>query len=283
MKLKNNTDNSLKLSIGDIPLLITVDNTDFMRQIRKTYSNFVVEKPESPLKKPDSPIKIGVNILPLKDAVFKFSPHKEAPEISINKPNGIATMLWHNLYGEFNLKTLECRVKCTVPAALNSFLRFVYSTQLLNESGFLVHASSLIREGEGYLFPGKSGAGKTTITQLSPDAVLLTDEVSLVKKVNGNYHIFGTPFWGELAIGGENTHVPIKSVYFPKKDKSLFKKNINTIKVMEMLLPNVLLYSEDEEFTLQLFNICMDFAGTVPCYELHFLPEPSFWRIIDDK
>ncbi len=277
MNIENKKDDSsLKISIGDIPLLVHVDDEDFKNQIREIYSNFTMEKV-------DNPIKIEVNILPMGDAVFTFSPLKESPEIRINRSEGIAIMLWHNLYAEFNLETRECLVKCTLPAAFNSFLRFVYSTHLLNESGFLVHASSLIRKGEGYLFPGESGAGKTTITQLSPDAVLLTDEVSLVKKVNGSYHIFGTPFWGELGIGGMNTHVPIKSVYFPKKDKNSFKKNINTMKVLELLLPNVLLYSEDEEFTQQLFNICIDFAGSVPCYELHFLPEPSFWRIIDDE
>lgn len=277
MTLKN--DNTLKISIGDIPVLIYIADENFMNQIREIYSNFIIEE----VNNLPNPIKIEIIVLPQDDAVFKFDPSKESPEIKINRSNGIATMNWNLLYAEFNMETREGWAKCTVHVGLNSFLRFIYTILLLKESGFLVHASSLIREGEGYLFPGESGAGKTTITRLSPDATLLTDEVSLVKKVNGNYHIYGTPFWGELAIGGKNTHVPLKSVYFPKKDKKSFKKNVNTLQTLEMLLPNVLLYSEDEEFMLQLFNICIDFAGSVPCYELHFLPEPSFWRIIDDK
>jgi hypothetical protein len=274
MNEKNN--HTLNLSIGDVNLLIYSDSEEFMDQTEKKYSNFICEDLD-----PD--IRIEGKLLPYEDGEEGFGINTEVPEVTVDRSNGIYTINWMGIYGEFNMKSMEGWAKCRHFIRFDSFLRFIYVITLLKESGFLVHASSVIQNDKGYLFPGKSGAGKTTITQLSPDATLLTDEISLVKKVNGNFHLFGTPFWGDLQISGVNTHTPVKSVYFPKKDDKTFKKSVGVLKTFEMLLPNVISFGDDKEITKQLFEICFDFANSVPGHELHFLPDPSFWRVIDDE
>jgi len=69
------------------------------------------------------------------------------------------------------------------PYSLDTVLRIVHTLVLAGEGGFLVHASSAVRNGRAFLFAGVSGAGKTTISRLAPpDAHVLTDEISYVRK-----------------------------------------------------------------------------------------------------
>ena len=268
--MKTSSSNILKLDIGGIPILIHSDDPEFITKKRDSYSNFICEESNPSLK-------IEVELKSFNSDYDGF----ENPIVSIDKSKGIYTLKGFRTYGEFNVRNMEGNLMHGSPASLNLFLGFIYSILLLKEPGFLVHAAGLIRNGKGYIFPGKSEAGKTTIAKLSPDAELLTDEVALVKKVDGSFQVFGTPFKGQMDKIGQNLHIPLKAVYFPQKDKKVFKRSIGSLDALKMMLTTVVFYSEDEEFIEQLFNICVEFVNSVPCHELHFLPEPSFWKVID--
>ena len=100
------------------------------------------------------------------------------------------------------------------PYSLDTVLRIVHTLVLAREGGFVVHASSAVRNGEAFLFAGVSGAGKTTISRLAPpDAHVLTDEISYVRKEADGYFAYGTPFAGDLARPGENLRAPLAAVY----------------------------------------------------------------------
>jgi ABC-type multidrug transport system ATPase subunit len=58
------------------------------------------------------------------------------------------------------------------PFSLDSVLRILHTLLLAREGGFLLHASSAIRNGSAFLFSGVSGAGKTTMARLAPPDVV---------------------------------------------------------------------------------------------------------------
>ncbi|GAC1630969.1 MAG: hypothetical protein NVS9B14_02220 [Candidatus Acidiferrum sp.] len=97
--------------------------------------------------------------------------------------------------------------------ALDSLLRMFLSWALLPESGFLLHAATVLHSGKAYVFFGRSGAGKSTVSGLSPRGSVLTDEISLLKFVDGEWRAFGTPFWGEFRADGQNTSAPIAGFF----------------------------------------------------------------------
>ncbi len=265
--------NSLVLSVGEIPVLISSKNQEFMAQTEKRYANFVC-KETAPL------LRIEVNILSEKTGA-NLPPDAERPEVRFDNGTEQVTFAWQDISGEFDLVSGKARMSCTLsPIALNSFLRFVYSLVLLKELGFLVHASGLVKNEKGYIFPGKSGAGKTTITRLSPGATLLSDDIPLVK-IGDAPLIFGTPFWGDLAVAGEKTSAPLTGIYFPIKDRMNYTERLKPRQVIEKLLPNVVFFFKNEKFSKQLFNLSFDLATKVPAFELHFFPNPSFWECID--
>ena len=104
------------------------------------------------------------------------------------------------------------------PYSIDAVLRIVHSLVLAEEGGFLVHAASAVRNGRAFLFAGVSGAGKTTISRLAPpDATLLTDEISYLRRSGSGYHAYGTPFAGELARVGKNVRAPLAALYLLRK------------------------------------------------------------------
>ena len=267
---------NFSINIGEIPIILFFDDSDFLEVNKEIYFNFISEKE-------DGSINIDVEYIPLEKFELKYETDLESPKISFDSSKNIYQIYWNSVEGTFDMGKMKGKIRCTHHVGVNSFIRIVLSIILLKKQGFLVHASSLIRNQKGYIFPGKSGAGKTTITRLTPDSTLLSDEVSLIKKVDGEFRAYGTPFWGELAIGGENTSVSIDNVYFPVQDGKNYVKSIGISPGLEKLLPNVLFYLNDLKLEKELFELCFEFMSFVSLYELHFLPEPDFWRSIDDE
>src|SRR6185369_6194436 len=139
------------------------------------------------------------------------------------------------------------------------------------DGGFLLHASSAIRNGRAFLFSGVSGAGKTTMVRLAPpDAALLTDEISYVVRQDGGYSAVGTPFFGELARVGENLRAPIEVLYLLAKGPKNKIEPIDGVDAVRGLLGNILFFARDPEFVKMVFDAALDFVARVPVRRLTF-------------
>src|SRR3989449_11671129 len=72
--------------------------------------------------------------------------------------------------------------------------------------GVEVHACGVVApNGQGYLFVGQSGAGKTTMARLWQKAQaggirILSDDRIILRKSNGTVWMYGTPWHGEAAM-----------------------------------------------------------------------------------
>jgi hypothetical protein len=157
----------------------------------------------------------------------------------------------------------------------------VHTLLLAGKGGFLVHASSAIRNGRAFLFPGVSGAGKTTMARLAPpDAALLTDEISYVVSQDGAYFAVGTPFFGELARVGENLRAPVECVYLLAKGSENKIEPVVGADAVRGLLANILFFARDPEFVKLVFDAALDFVGRVPVRRLTFAPDARVWELI---
>jgi hypothetical protein len=174
------------------------------------------------------------------------------------------------------------------PYSIDAVLRIVHTLMLARQGGFLLHSASAIRNGKAFLFAGVSGAGKTTISRLAPaDAILLTDEISYVRKLDASeqsegYVAFGTPFTGELAKLGENTSAPVAALYLLAKGKDN-ENRIDPVTAADAgreLLANMLFFAEDQELVHGAFQAACDFVHDVPVYRLTFTPDARVWEMI---
>src|SRR6058998_1308695 len=70
--------------------------------------------------------------------------------------------------------------------------------------GVEVHACGVVTpDGQGYLFVGQSGAGKTTMARLWQKAqagTVLSDDRIILRKIDGTLWMYGTPWHGEAEL-----------------------------------------------------------------------------------
>jgi len=82
--------------------------------------------------------------------------------------------------------------------------------------GVLLHGLGVNDRGEGLLFVGASGAGKTTLANLYKsyrDVTILGDERIIVTKQDGRFWLSGTPWPGGGFTVSAQT-VPLREVFF---------------------------------------------------------------------
>ena len=167
------------------------------------------------------------------------------------------------------------------PYSIDAVLRIVHTLVLAKQGGFLLHSASAIRNGKAFLFAGVSEAGKTTISRLAPpDATLLTDEISYVRKLEEDYIACGTPFTGELAKLGENVSAPIAALYLLAKGSENRIEPVAPAEAARSLLANLLFFAEDQELVQQVFHSAFEFVKRVPVSQLTFVPDARVWELI---
>jgi hypothetical protein len=167
------------------------------------------------------------------------------------------------------------------PYSIDAALRIVHTLLLARQGGFLLHSASAIRNEKAFLFAGVSGAGKTTISRLAPpDATLLTDEISYVRKLGPGYVAFGTPFTGELAKLGENVSAPVAALYLLAQGPENRIDPVAPGEAARSLLANVLFFAEDEQLVQAAFHAAFEFVSRVPVSRLTFVPDARVWELI---
>ena len=331
----------LCIEIGEIPILVHTDSAEFAGLLHKRYGEFVVgrraaEGPgieasggsepktaqhdaESAVGPPGAPCQVSnlqfpVSGFELEVELLPPGFMSDAEEARVRLEGG----RWVMERGDFRAEwDPECRRgwvrQSANPYSIDAVLRMLHSLILAREGGFLVHAASAVRNGRAFLFAGVSGAGKTTISRLAPpDVVLLTDEISYVRKgrsqesgatsQNDDRHragldridspasdtrpltpafvAYGTPFAGELARIGENLRAPIAALYLLGQGPGNSIQDVSQAEALRALLQNILFFARDEAMVRLVFQSALDFVGRVPVHRLVFAPDARVWDSI---
>jgi hypothetical protein len=140
--------------------------------------------------------------------------------------------------------------------------------------GALTHAAGWRLEGQGFIFPGKSGAGKSTISRLLSSKRNwqgLSDDRVVVRQMAQGIECFGTPWPGE---GGHaiNSGVSLSGIFFLRHGNVNRIKELTAAEAMERLMPVVSIPWYDRGTCLSIIQFCEDVLSRIPAYELDFKP-----------
>ena len=149
----------------------------------------------------------------------------------------------------------------------------------------LLHSSGVIHQGNGYLFTGSSGAGKSTIARLSRNDMVLNDEICLIRPQGEHAIVAGTPFNGFFTrkVAGE---APLKAIFVLSKGRAHSVTAMSPSQAVAALLPQIVPpIGLDERITRDTLDSMMNLAQAVqeavPIYRLQFRRDPRFWKEID--
>jgi hypothetical protein len=154
-------------------------------------------------------------------------------------------------------------------------LELLMINYLAQSRGAVIHSCGIKSGESGLLFVGESGAGKSTLTRLwnqVEDVEILSDDRTIVRKKDGDYWMYGTPWHGEAKFGSPQS-VRLDRIYFIQHGAANSARIIKGAEPVQHLLTcSFPPYwdSEGMEFTMDLFS---DLTATVPCYELFVKPD----------
>ncbi|MFH1228784.1 MAG: hypothetical protein V1701_12920 [Planctomycetota bacterium] len=164
---------------------------------------------------------------------------------------------------------------------LDTLLRILWAQLLPERNGFLIHACGLIYKGEGFLFPGKSSSGKTTLARKAGRDNTLSDELVGVQITTDGHRIMGTPFWGEFQKGGNPINCPLQSIYFLQKAKTVSIQRLSVQDSVKSMLRLILFFGIDTNRVNQLLNLAKQCAETLPGFNICLAKNTNFESIMD--
>ena len=167
---------------------------------------------------------------------------------------------------------------------LENFLRLLTASYILQEGGLLLHAATVVRAGRAYVFFGPSGAGKTTVTRLSPDDTVLSDDMTLVLPTGGRFEAAGIPF------GMAHHHVPDTREAFPiaglhrlVQSPAVERSPLKGAPALAELATCLPYVCEDRDEAAESLAIAGRLLESVPAWRLYFRKDDSFWNVIQER
>ena len=154
------------------------------------------------------------------------------------------------------------------------------------ERGVEVHACGVIDpSGDGQLFIGQSGAGKTTMARLwhdIPGATILSDDRIILRQIDKKLWMYGTPWHGEAMLASPD-RAPLTRIHFLEKgSRNEFISLRDPVALGRLITCSFIpFYSEPGlAFTLRFFE---ELVKAIPCGEMRFVPDRSVVEFINES
>lgn len=261
-------DHRLTVAVGGVPIRLTTVSEEYTHALARRFEGFLVA---------DAAPLLDIDI----DLAEPGSPDPD-DDVSVTLDGDCWTIARSDCRAEVDWLARRGRIVQPAHAyATDTMLRVVHSVLLARQGGLLLHASSAIRNGRAYVFFGRSGAGKSTLVGMAPpDATVLSEEISYVRRDAGGYVGCGTPFTGELNRRGDNVEAPLAAAYLLVQGDSHRIEPMGPADGLRALLQCVLCFAGDDGVTRGAFTAACSLVEQVPVRRLVFRREPQVWDLI---
>jgi hypothetical protein len=190
---------------------------------------------------------------------------------------GIAGALWTSVGGGDRF-----------PGVFENFCRILVAYRLHELGGAVIHGAGLVADGEGLLFAGRSGAGKTTVSRMGLERGLavLSDDLNalLPPDEQGRVRLAGLPFTGDLGRGGgDGSVVPLRGLYRLEQDLEDSLRRLSRAETVAILLACSPFLNADPHRRGELFSTLLALAETLPAFALRFSLRGGMWDMVSGE
>jgi hypothetical protein len=170
------------------------------------------------------------------------------------------------------------------------YLLFLAVRWHIEHSELCIHSSAVARGQDGFLFLGKSEAGKTTVARLSASLgyIPLGDDINFILCSEKKYRLASAPSLGSLPAKYSMLCPPLRGMFTLVQDNRDGLISLQPVQVAKALFNAFLQETPHVKKMSHVlvglgFKICCDIARHIPGYELHFRKSPDFWKLIDEQ
>ncbi len=169
-------------------------------------------------------------------------------------------------------------------AVFENYLRVLTAYRLLEQGGAMLHSAGVTDGAAAWLLLGRSGAGKTTSSQLCLErgATVLSDDLNAVCfEGEGRPRLARLPFTGDLGerSGGQASH-PLAAVLRLVKGTQEQLRAISPAAALAGLVAAAPFVNRDPWRREALLEVLERLARSVPAYELTFSLGSGVWDIL---
>ena len=163
------------------------------------------------------------------------------------------------------------------------FLRMVTAMLAFQAGGLLIHGAGIFHQGKGYIFFGRSGSGKTTVSRYSQQDLVLNDDFLVLRPEGVAWWADATPFTNPTQVPPSNQAMPLHGFFKLVQDKTVFLTQMTAAQAAGELMTGLPFVSGDADRLPRVMQRSAQIASTVPIYWLHFKNDNSFWAVIDKQ
>lgn len=261
------------LAIADLPLTISADAA-LIAALQKRYAAFL---------QPDRPTPLVARI-----ERIGHTPRTTDERPLIFRADGVHFTA-SDYAGHINLAEQDAALTLNSAAPVEDadyFIRTIYALRLFEAGGLLFHAAGLVRHERGYLFFGHSGSGKTTVSRLSPEAVVLNDDLVALLPDANQWYMHATPFSNPTQVALQHTPIGPRSAivsgaYRLIQDRRVYVEDLPLAQAVAEIVASSPIVCADPARTFDLITRARQLHTVVPIRNLHFLPDNSFWSVVE--
>lgn len=262
------------LNVGGAKVQITSSNTKILHALQERYILFLASGSMS-----GKPFSIHIqepvetNPLPPENKIpvfsansLKFSPPGWEGVIYPDKRTG-----WVRPASRYIIEELDY------------FLRVVIAVEAYETGGLLIHAAGIVRDGRAFVFLGPSGVGKTTVSRLSRQDIILNDDMILLMPDGERWIAHPTPFWNPTQVKpNAQASAPLFVFLRLKQDTKTFVEDTSPGYALGELIACIPVIASDPDRSRSIIARCGDILSCIPFQDLHFQKDDTFWKVIEN-
>jgi hypothetical protein len=187
-------------------------------------------------------------------------------------------------YGEYtgtlDLKSGRGTISLTGSGGLDAFLnclRQVYARTIIARGGAILHAACVVKNKRCYIFHGPSGAGKSTLCELSNGCTIASDDLTAVRKLDGKFLAWGLPARTHSSFSPGP--YPITGLFQLRQSATVRVLPVTPAKTAAAIL-TIPGFAVTRQQVANMLDLISELADRIPCWELHFRKDASFWNCI---
>jgi hypothetical protein len=155
---------------------------------------------------------------------------------------------------------------------------------LCRDQGLLLHACGIVDRGDGILFCGMSGGGKSTLANIWQEQtgnIVLSDDRVIVRMNDGCVTAFGTPWHGEAGHASP-AMARLRRIFFIEHAEKNWVKKLSRTEIVSYLIARSFPPLWDRDGMMRTLEFADILSQTIPCYGLGFVPDDRIIGFVRD-